>query len=997
MREAGIIAPFPQSRPKLDSNYKLAFSKPAGMNVVGSFALGTLIKNQEEICVDFVITMPQSMFQEKDYLNYRYFLKRTYYISCIAAAIKAKYEARFQIQFNFLNGNYLLPVIILQPVDTKNSITPWRIQIILAIQRGTFSEDRLLPVRNSIRMEQTGGDPEKQPKKPTPFYNASILVDSMVTSYLKLYHDTLKSCDPFLDACLLGRIWLQQRGFGSQIEKGGFGSFEWSMMIALLLRGGGSKKIPLFSEGYSSYQFFKALLQLIASRDLVKDPIVINGSSTLQIPRNSDIPYLFDGERSHNILYKMTTWSYRLLQHEAQVSLDALNDSGFDQFEPTFISKSDHYLCKYDGIIEIPLTAFLKDQKGKDSTMDLTYQCQDLYRTLARAMNTRARLISLHVPTHGPWDIGKAPMIAGSDQNNIIVGFLFDEAQIYRTVDRGPSAENAKEAASFHRFWGDKAELRRFKDGSIVESVIWSGSASTIFQNIVSFALLKHIGSEVGQNVRFIEDSTKKYLASRTNKNQPDKEIFQAAAMSLRELEREIRNLDDMPLHLRQLLPADSQLSYSSIGVPFVLESERPFRVANATIQFEGSARWPDDMDAIQRTKVAFFLKLADLLEQSNNAVTCRTGLENEGEYMLNQAFLDVIYSSGATYRLRIHHDREATLLEKLLKDKTKTPQEKTDAASALHAYKQMFVLQPTHTLAIQSLSTRHPSFSSTVRLVKCWFSSHLLSNHFHNSLIELFAARVYTQPYPWATPCSALSGLLRTLILLSNWDWQDEPWIANLGPTSMAETAISAIQTRFKAWRKIDPGLNRVVLFAASSVDGDGATWTDHAKPLKVVACRMTALARAAVQMIKDHGTALDLDSLFASSLSDYDFTIHINRDAAAGVHGRSDKKKFKNLQLQNAADVESIEYDQVQQLMSELESTFGEAVVFFHDAERRDTIAGLWNPQTQRVWKLKLGYSSIPIGKKDDIDVNKDGMLNEIARLGGDLIKSIKIRGNE
>jgi len=148
-------------------------------------------------------------------------------------------------------------------------------------------------------------------------------------------------------------------------------------------------------------------------------------------------------------------------------------------------------------------------------------------------------------------------------------------------------------------------------------------------------------------------------------------------------------------------------------------------------------------------------------------------------------------------------------------------------------------------------------------------------------------------------------------------------------------------------------------------------------------------------VQMIKEQGLALDLSSIFTSSLSDYDFTVHINRDVAAGVLGKGDKKKFKNLQLQNAADVEWIGYDPVQQLLCELESTFGEVVVFFYDLERRDNISGLWNPEAQRAWKLKLGYSSLPIGKKGDIDVNKDGVLNEIARLGGDLIKAISSRG--
>ena len=39
-----------------------------------------------------------------------------------------------------------------------------------------------------------------------------------------------------------------------------------------------------------------------------------------------------------------------------------------------------------------------------------------------------------------------------------------------RIVDKGPPADHAAEAAAFRAFWGEKAELRRFQDGSILEA-----------------------------------------------------------------------------------------------------------------------------------------------------------------------------------------------------------------------------------------------------------------------------------------------------------------------------------------------------------------------------------------------------------------------------------------------------------------------------------------------------------------------------------------------
>jgi U3 small nucleolar RNA-associated protein 22 len=954
--------------------------------------LGTSTKHQDGPCVDFVVTMPLSIFQEKDFLNYRYFMKRAYYLSCIAAAIKLETNEVYDIRFAYLNGNHLLPILTVQPPAKAGTTADWKIQVIPTIARGVFNERRLLPSKNCVRENTSDSEAEKQDRKATAFYNASIISDSLATSYLKLQHDMTQSCHSFLDACILGRTWLRQRGFSSHIENGGVGNFEWSIITALLLKGGGPKNTPLFSHGYSSYQLFKAVLQVLATRDLAKDPAIINGDSVIHIPRGNGIPYFLDGERNHNILFKMTPWSYKLLQQDAHNTLEALSDPSFDPFETTFILKADQYLCRYDAVVEIPHAQLLSLTGNEQSSHQSKYQ--NLYKVLMKALNTRAKLIAIHMDEQKPWAIDQGnPKI--SDEQMIVVGFILDPASINRTVDRGPTAHNTKESASYRKFWGEKAELRRFRDGSIVDCVIWTPDGSTVFKTIVSFVLSKHFSPELLQSTRFVEDLAKRYLPVKDKRQKSDQETFQSAISALQDLQQNIRDFDDMPLHLRQILPADSQLSYSSIHVLPRTGSTRLQPPANVTIQFEGSGKWPNDMDAIQRTKVAFLLKLAELLEQSINNITCRTGLENEGYPLANQTFLDVINSNGHSFRLRIHHEREASLLEQMLRGKSHTPQSKIEAAGALHIYKQMFIHRPIHTMAIQTLATRNPSYSSTIRLAKTWFSRHLLSPHFHEVLIELFVARVYTEPYPWSVPTNAVSGLLRTLLLLSRWDWRNEPWIANLGSESMSEAEVTACHTRFQAWRKIDPNLNRLVLFAASNVDSDGASWTDHAKPPKVVANRMTALARSAVQMMKLQGTRLELDSIFSSNLSDYDFTLYVDCDVADGIAGKRDTTKFKNLQLQQEAALELVGYDPIQDFVSELEARFGDAMVLFFDMEKRSIISGLWNPQTRRPWKLKLGYSSAPVGQTGEVDVNRDAVLNEIARLGGSLIKNIIIKG--
>jgi len=61
--------------------------------------------------------MVQSIFSSKDYLNYRYFHKRAYYLACIAAGIKGAKDLKVKTSFSLLNGNYLTPVILIQAAE----------------------------------------------------------------------------------------------------------------------------------------------------------------------------------------------------------------------------------------------------------------------------------------------------------------------------------------------------------------------------------------------------------------------------------------------------------------------------------------------------------------------------------------------------------------------------------------------------------------------------------------------------------------------------------------------------------------------------------------------------------------------------------------------------------------------------------------------------------------------------------------------------------------
>ncbi|KAJ5555496.1 Nrap protein [Penicillium sp. DV-2018c] len=960
LRAAGVVVPWPEPRPSKDVKYSMAYGKPTNINVVGSFALKTGARNLESRPVDLAVTMPSSLFQEKDYVNFRYFHKRAYYVACMALGIQETANTLgFDVKFSPQDGDSLRPLILLEPRQAEYSGP--QIRIMTAIDPTLFPITRTLPLKSNVRQASNGSEAGE----PTPFYNASLRSDAAVSLYHKSIYSASKKCDSFSDACILGRTWLQQRGFRTPFQNGGFGGFEWTALLSLLFEGGGPSGQPVLLPSYSCYQIFKATIQFLAGRDLTT-PLFFGQ----EVPVPSEVPVVYDGRRGLNILYKMTPWSYTRLRHEAAITLKMLNESREDNFDKVFILKVDEPTLRFDRLVSFP-----KSFNG--DTLRALNEQNALYKVLTRALGDRVKLISIASHPIDSWPV-KSKQHKKSSQG-VSVGLLLNAENVGRVVDHGPAAEEKEESASFQAFWGEKSELRRFKDGSILESLVWSDdSEDSIIYQILEYILQRHFNITT-DDFAFVGDEYDDYLKEHGDGilaySSP---AFQSIDEAFKDLERSIRGMDEVPLEVRHLAPASSLLRYTSL---------RPTGPTDIVLQFESSSRWPDDFAAIQMTKIAFLLKIGDSLESSGAAAsTCRVGLENESSKIINNAFLDIPHSSGVLFRLRIHHEREQTLLERNLKDRNLSPREREEAAYALFSYKKTFVQTPRLTQALRSLCTRFPLLSPTIRLTKQWFRSHLFAAQVSDELIELLVVRTFTQPNPWECPSSVMTGFLRTLHSLSRWDWQQEPFIVDLGGDLTPQTT-ETIRTRFTAWRSIDPAMNSLALFVASDVDTEGVTWTQYEMPSKVVAARMSSLAKAAVTLLRNKSHDVEVDDLFDTSLAPYDFVIHLR----SKLFGGSSAPKYKNLAEPRTGMMHTIK-----SFVCDVQACYSQSILLFHGDDRCPVIAGLWNPQSvkSRSWNLKTPYSTAPFDTKGEVTINQTAILNEIARLGSGLIESIDIR---
>ncbi|GAB0134919.1 hypothetical protein EsDP_00003271 [Epichloe bromicola] len=1023
-----IIVPYPDPKPTKESPYKIAYSKPSQCNVVGSHVLKTMTKSQSAVGVDMVAQMPSTLFQEKDYLDLRYFYRRAYFIAYIAAHVRKEMGDVVASSFEFLNENPLLPVLVLRPLasadtncgsteDTKRKPAnkdakkqSYYIRLIPCAPDDLFPWSKLTASANCTRLGNP--DEKKGSSSASPFYNSTINGEMTFIKYLRVLAHAKNECSAFSDACILGRVWLQQRGFGGSISQGGFGHFEWSIMMALLLQMGGRNGQAALPNSLSSTELFKAGIQFLSTTSFTKRPFAFSAPNIDHKAIWESGPVMFDPIRHLNILYKMSTSSAHLLQIYAKSTSDLLADEKADKFQPTFIMKTDVTFHVFDAVVEIKMADLSKYEQSADRSSAVWKFSLEAHRVLKKAFGNRAQLVHMQQRSTEPWPLSKP---SSNPSTRLLVAVIFDPANMPRQMDYGPPAEEEKEAAAFRHFWGQKAELRRFKDGSILECVEWSGKMPfQICQEIAVYSLKRHLN--VAKEEITAHGSG---FSSLMGLSHLDKEAFDTARRAFTTFENDIRSLEDLPLQIRQLSPVSPLARYSSLDPPLLGYHKDTIDPMDVNLYFEASSKWPENLTAIQEAKVEFLLDFDRRLRSANDTLTTQLGRENRAVGTENLAYLDIVYESGAAFRLRIYCDLEETLLQRQAENKAMDAHVREEAVETLAAFKWQYSTLPLHTQTIATFCTRLPPLSHTIRLVKQWFCSHKLRGHISDELVELFVLHVFLQPYPWKMPSSPSSGFLRTLLFLSRWDWREEPLIVDSAETITSEER-TTMRRELESWRKRDPHMNNFIMFVATSSDLSGQGYTRNG-PSKLIASRMTRLAKAACNVVRKQDLHLDPAVLFESSLQDYDVLIHLStkvvktilREAAASCESSAKRhsSQYKNLDDRTGKIPLPTRTHPTTVLLQELQRVYSDSLIFFVGRPDDSVVAAIWNPKLQPKQKFRVGlpynFCKIAAGKdgadedgdgddattSDVVEVNREAILLEIARAGGDMIRRIEI----
>ncbi|KAF7800159.1 hypothetical protein EIP86_011405 [Pleurotus ostreatoroseus] len=1086
----GIAVPYPNPLPTEDTNWKVSFEPPTEITLVGSWPTKLSVKAQDKLpyTVDLAVEMPASLFQEKDYMNGRFFHKRAYYLAVIAAAIaKKKGGLKVDVAFDSVSSDVRLTTLILRSRQGKSSIlidgsaddfskTHAQVRILLTLLADSpIPSQRLAPHRSNIRASSSSD--ESTGDASTPIYNTALLTTTTPRPHLlRIYH--LKQQIPaFEDALTLLRVWANQRGYGAgaKLSVRGFegkGMF-WASVLDLLISGeetsehvigrSASQRKPL-GKGLSSYQLFRAALDFFVRHDF-NEPVFIKSENGHR-EYDSHEAVLVDSTSTVNVLAGITLSSLELLKHDAKLTLEVLNSTSLasrssqDPFQEVFLKDLRDLQSRFD-VHDVSLDlasakpAKLSALRVLDHGSPYNALLATLVSTLRKGLGNRVKAIGV---LHNTSESRPLSQAHPSNSPIVYVGLVLDTEHAFRLVDHGPAADNpdASLAEEFRAFWGDKAELRRFKDGSIAESVVWevktADERAHIPYYISRHLLARHCGiqgdavqswqASYDALLRLPESITTLYQAAKVPTG------FKAVMTAFDGLVKNIKALDDeLPLAILNVSPAAESLRYtnafSPVALPSSLSSVLPssarfFPAMDIIIEFEKSGRWPDDLRAIQKIKLAFFEALGSTLMRSvdglHASVVIGDGVSTSE--IEDTAALELVTPEGWAFRASIWHDREATLLDQLIDDRPHVPKhikrkmqqdesaararERAASAEAKEVYVRRFVHAPRHHRAVAALAHRYTAYAGTVRLAKRWLAAHwLLGGHVRPEAVELVCAKLFVgdgaggaSTVGEGVPGTKERGFARFVELLKDWEWADGIFV----PMSESSEGMGEADGP-SASRAGRAGVWRI----STEFDKEGFMWTSQG-PDAVVARRIRAVAKAAwgcLQAVESE--AFDVKTLFTHPTTDYDVIIQLdpsvlpryyqNIAADPSVWRAGGKYANAALALAKTNGGEGLKpgFDPTQLFFADLSRIYADTFKIFYDSLGGDRFGLVWDPSLKepRAFRVLGGFSSIPVAKEGDkearnkkekdcalVTLNVDAVLAEVERLGAGLVKSIIVQ---
>ncbi|PKU81278.1 nucleolar protein 6 [Dendrobium catenatum] len=850
-------------------NFK--FKSPESICIGGSYSIGCVAK--PDINVDLLIRMPKECFHEKDYMNHIYHAKRCLYLCVIEKSLKSLTLFR-KMEWRTFQNEARKPVIHFYPVIKNAELSEFFIRIIPTAS-SVFNASRLSISRNNVRAFNQGDT-----SRATPYYNSSILEDMFMEENVDFVKNTFTEWKTLRDALLLLKVWARNRT--SIYTHDCLNGYLISIILSYLTAGPGGNQI---NRSMKALQIFRVTLKFISSnlwtKGLSLGPLSQSKLFNEEMIRclKAFPVVLYDATGHTNLLFCLTRTAFAELQEEAAWTVNCIDKCRGGGFEEVFMTKAD-FAAKFDACLRINFkgNAIINSSEFCLDEERWGLVEKDVQSVLQQGLSDRAKLVRVtwgSAPSN--WNINEGYENFGEEP--MLVGLLLSsEEKCFRLVDIGPHAENNEEAAKFRKFWGDKAELRRFRDGTIAESTVWEcppWQRHLIMKRITEYVISKHFLLSQGDIVYAVDQldfsihlGGKDPISSSTSLL----ETFET-------LSKRLRLLDDIPLRISSVQPLDAAFRHTAVFPPephpLVYEKGSAKNVPKFTttcikpltvmIQLEGSGSWPLDAKVIEKTKVAFLLKICESLQDRWGMLCSAT--EDEVHVLME----------GYAFSLKILHERSLLLLRN---------QAGNDSIKGKRYIDEELFLCSQHASMINGLNGRYPTYGSVVRLAKRWISSHLFSSFLEEEAIELIVAYLFLRPFPYHAPLTRITGFLRFLRLMSNYDWNFSPLIIDINgdftPQDEWEINENFLSSRKSSEENVQ--ILEPAMFLATTYDKTSEAWT-KCLPNGEILKRMAAYARSSADLLtklilQGQNGPYTWECLFRTPMNNYDAVVILHPD---------------------------------------------------------------------------------------------------------------------
>jgi U3 small nucleolar RNA-associated protein 22 len=389
----------------------------------------------------------------------------------------------------------------------------------------------------------------------------------------------------------------------------------------------------------------------------------------------------------------------------------------------------------------------------------------------------------------------------------IVLGLSVNPETSQRMVDRGPPAEHTQQVQSFVELWGKRAQLRRFKDGAIVQAVVWNDDSTVnndknssvrfcnedrlragIVERIVRHIVGLHYHSSKSSSSSSSSSTTDHTpriqvalpnllsildgvaAASSSSQDKTQATIVSDPAAAHRNVMLAFDSLSDF-LRKNSLPPYPGSTEKSKLGLPLAIDAveplspclryselfpplPHPFLGGGGTTATKNNNKVSGVITSepiLIQIRFGPSSKWPNDLKAMGAAKTAMliqlcNGIESLGKGGGGSGFDGpiLVTPNYAELGYKGYCFRIMVRADPELRMLHGLNHPTREAAVLLQHLTRKHVLAATHHSTIHAVHTLHPSAGAVVRMAKRWVSGHLLSGLISLELIELLVAKVY-------------------------------------------------------------------------------------------------------------------------------------------------------------------------------------------------------------------------------------------------------------